>query len=128
MEKAIAICQATPQTTTFIVLTNSGRIYKYTEPSQPGSVPFWTEIELPPQIDTQEGIVLSEKLDDLARLPKGYDLYKRNDTRLYYWQREEDSVVSGQFERMEGAIASARTDYMIRHPQKPPPKANQGLS
>lgn len=76
-------------------------------------------IDMPPGFASQE-FPAAEKINVAGRLHKGYELYKRNDNGLFYWEREEDHVQSIQFERQEGAIASARNDWMLRHPPAPP--------
>ena len=128
MEKAVAINELGAQSS-LLVLTDSGRIYQYKPSTQPGTPGTWAEIILPPQMGVQE-IKVAEKLNVGGRLPKGYDLYKRNDNGLFYWQRQEESgqfVTSESFERLEGAIGSARHDWMLRHPPAPPLKPEQPL-
>jgi hypothetical protein len=128
MQKAVSICELAASST-LVMVTNAGRIYEYKQPAQPGIPGTWNELALPPELDTHD-IELSEKLNASGRLPQGYELFKRNDNQLYYWERQEgpeEAITSEQFERQEGAIADARNDWMIRHPQKPPPKPQQPL-
>lgn len=118
MQKAIAIGELAPNSS-LMVLTNAGRLYQY-KPGAGTAPGTWNEVTMPPDINVREDIRIAEKLNVAGRLHKGYELYKRNDNQLFYWEREEDHVQSEQFERLEGAIASARNDWMIRHPPKPP--------
>jgi hypothetical protein len=117
MQKAISICELAANSS-LVVVTNAGRIYQYKQSAQSGVPGTWTEIPLPEDFDIHD-IQLTEKINVSGRLHKGYGLYKRNDNGLFYWEREEDQTQSEQFERIEGAIASARQDYMVRHPPKP---------
>ena len=126
MQKAIAIGELAPNAN-LMVLTNAGRLYQYKPAQQPGAPGTWSEVAMHPDINVRDDIRIAEKLNVAGRLHKGYELYKRNDNGLFYWEREEDHVQSEQFERMEGAIASARQDWMIRHPPKPPPRPEQPL-
>lgn len=126
MQKAIAIGELAANSS-LMVLTNAGRLYQYKPPLQPGGPGIWSEIEMPPDINVRDDIRIAEKVNVSGRLPKGYELYRRNDNGLFYWEREDDQTQSEQFDRMEGAIASARQDYMVRHPPNPPPKPQQPL-
>lgn len=123
MQKAISICELAANSS-LVAVTNAGRIYQYKQAGQPGVPGTWAEIALPPDFDIHD-IALAEKLNPAGRLPKDYDLYKRNDNGLFYWERQEgqEKITSEPFERMQGAIASARNDWMIRtRPEPLPPE------
>ena len=126
MQKAIAICEHSPNAD-LMVLTNAGRLYMFKPGAQPGNPGTWSEVTLHPDINVRDDLRIAEKINVAGRLHKGYDLYKRNDNGLFYWERQEDHVQSEQFERLEGAVASARQDWMVRHPPAPPSKPQQPL-
>ena len=115
----------------FYALTNHAVVWRYhplADETKPG---VWSKLTLPPGFIEQPERTL-EVVDDSGRIPKGYVLFKNNDNGLFFWERAGDTAGKGLdakaaepfqgrfFERMEGAIADSRTDYMLRHPPAPP--------
>jgi hypothetical protein len=115
-EKIIAITGMTGAGE-FIALSNRGLIRKYS----PQNLETWETLPLPPGFEPG-GEHLVDPVNHGGRMPKGYGLFKDNRSKMFYWERQEpDQFQSEAFEHMEGAIAAARTDHMVRHPPKPPP-------
>ena len=114
MEQIIQITQWTDKTP-FLALTNSGNLYEY----KPGPPAVWIPIDLPPGMVAQD-VSEFDVIDDMGRMPKGYELCKNNENQFFFWLRIQDQERSGLFERQDMAIADARNDFMLLHPPKPP--------